>query len=170
MENEVKSQANESVSGDTCSSLSTTCLPVAVPWQGPCNWIWAKDCPESEADNCNHPMPQPHKGTCTQTHTTRTVHTAGVYLRGRGGLHLGARTQHQPDGWAANPVASYTGKQSENSSQNWPSLKSSDLCVCVWSVTLVISDGSPVELFQILKDDAVKVLHSICQQIWKTQQ
>ena len=32
------------------------------------------------------------------------------------------------------------------------------------------SDGIPVELFQILKDDAVKVLHSICQQIWKTQQ
>ena len=31
-------------------------------------------------------------------------------------------------------------------------------------------DGVPVELFQILKDDAVKVLHSICQQIWKTQQ
>ena len=31
-------------------------------------------------------------------------------------------------------------------------------------------DGIPVELFQILKDDAVKVQHSICQQIWKTQQ
>ena len=31
-------------------------------------------------------------------------------------------------------------------------------------------DGIPVELFQILKDDAVKLLHSICQQIWKTQQ
>ena len=31
-------------------------------------------------------------------------------------------------------------------------------------------DGIPVELFQILKDDAMKVLHSICQQIWKTQQ
>ena len=31
-------------------------------------------------------------------------------------------------------------------------------------------DRTPVELFQILKDDAVKVLHSICQQIWKTQQ
>ena len=31
-------------------------------------------------------------------------------------------------------------------------------------------DGIPVELFQILKDDAVKVLHSICQQIWNTQQ
>ena len=31
-------------------------------------------------------------------------------------------------------------------------------------------DGIPVELFQILKDDAVKELHSICQQIWETQQ
>ena len=31
-------------------------------------------------------------------------------------------------------------------------------------------DGIPVELFQILKDDAVKVMHSTCQQIWKTQQ
>ena len=30
--------------------------------------------------------------------------------------------------------------------------------------------GIPIELFQILKDDAVKVLHTICQQIWKTQQ
>ena len=31
-------------------------------------------------------------------------------------------------------------------------------------------DGIPVELFQILKDDAVKVLHLVCQQVWKTQQ
>ena len=31
-------------------------------------------------------------------------------------------------------------------------------------------DGIPAELFQILKDDAVKMLHSICQQLWKTQQ
>ena len=31
-------------------------------------------------------------------------------------------------------------------------------------------DGIPIELFQILKDDALKVLYSICQQIWKTQQ
>ena len=31
-------------------------------------------------------------------------------------------------------------------------------------------DGIPAELFQILKDDAIKVLYSICQQIWKTQQ
>ena len=33
-----------------------------------------------------------------------------------------------------------------------------------------VGDGIPVKLFQILNDDAVKVLHSICQQIWKTQQ
>ena len=32
------------------------------------------------------------------------------------------------------------------------------------------ADGIPVELFQMLKDDAMKVLHQICQQIWKTQQ
>ena len=33
-----------------------------------------------------------------------------------------------------------------------------------------VGDGIPAELFQILKDDAVKTLHSICQQLWKTQQ
>ena len=36
-----------------------------------------------------------------------------------------------------------------------------------YSATLTDGDGIPAELFQILKDDAVKVLHSICQQIWK---
>ena len=45
-----------------------------------------------------------------------------------------------------------------------------------WALESIIAnkasegDGTPVELFQILKDDADKVLHSICQQIWKTQQ
>ena len=45
-----------------------------------------------------------------------------------------------------------------------------------WALRSIIAnkasggDGIPVELFQILKDDAVKVLPSICQQIWKTQQ
>ena len=49
-------------------------------------------------------------------------------------------------------------------------------CEVKWalgSVTTIKSsggDGIPAELFQFLKDDAVKVLHSICQQIWKTQQ
>ena len=43
----------------------------------------------------------------------------------------------------------------------------------LWSITMnkaSADDGIPVELFQILKDDAVKVLPSICQQIWNTQQ
>ena len=45
-----------------------------------------------------------------------------------------------------------------------------------WALGSIITNkasggnGIPVELFQILKDDAVKVLHSICQQIWETQQ
>ena len=49
-------------------------------------------------------------------------------------------------------------------------------CEVKWALESIITnkasggDGIPVELFQILEDDAVKVLHSICQQIWKTQQ
>ena len=49
-------------------------------------------------------------------------------------------------------------------------------CEAKWALQSITTnkasggDGIPVELFQILKDDAVKVLHSICQQIWKTQQ
>ena len=49
-------------------------------------------------------------------------------------------------------------------------------CEVKWALESIITnkasggDGIPVELFQILKDDAVKVLHSICQRIWKTQQ
>ena len=42
--------------------------------------------------------------------------------------------------------------------------------VSITTIKATGGDGIPVELFQILKDDAVKVLHSICQQIWKTQQ
>ena len=49
-------------------------------------------------------------------------------------------------------------------------------CEVKWSLESITTtkasagDGIPVELLQILRDDAVKVLHSICQQIWKTQQ
>ena len=50
------------------------------------------------------------------------------------------------------------------------------LCEVKWAIGSITMNkatggvGIPAELFQILKDDAVKVLHSICQQIWKTQQ
>ena len=49
-------------------------------------------------------------------------------------------------------------------------------CEVKWALEIITTnkasggDGIPVELLQILKDDAVKVLHSICQHIWKTQQ
>ena len=48
-------------------------------------------------------------------------------------------------------------------------------CEVKWALGITMNkaiggDGIPAELFQILKDDVVKVLHSICQQIWKTQQ
>ena len=49
-------------------------------------------------------------------------------------------------------------------------------CEVKWSLGSITmnkpsgGDGIPVELFQVLKDEAVKMLHSICQQIWKTQQ
>ena len=49
-------------------------------------------------------------------------------------------------------------------------------CAVKWALESITTnkasggDGIPVELFQILKDDAVRVLHSICQHIWKTQQ
>ena len=51
-----------------------------------------------------------------------------------------------------------------------------DILECEWALesitvdTASASDEIPFELVQILKDDAVKVLHSVCQQIWKTQQ
>ena len=49
-------------------------------------------------------------------------------------------------------------------------------CKVIWALGSIttnkasVDKGIPVELFQILKDDALKVPHSICQQIWKTQQ
>ena len=49
-------------------------------------------------------------------------------------------------------------------------------CEAMWALESITmnkasgGDGIPIELFKILKDDAVKVLHSICQHIWKTQQ
>ena len=61
--------------------------------------------------------------------------------------------------------------------QHWEFLGSNILeCEVKWALESITmnktsgSDGIPVELFQILRYDAVKVLHSICQQIWKTQQ
>ena len=54
-----------------------------------------------------------------------------------------------------------------------PNILESEVKQALGSITMNKAsggDGMPVEFFQILKDDTVKVLHSICQQIWKTQQ
>ena len=54
-----------------------------------------------------------------------------------------------------------------------PDILESEVRLALGSITIDKAsggDGIPAELFQIAKDDAVKVLHSICQQIWKTQQ
>ena len=54
-----------------------------------------------------------------------------------------------------------------------PDILESEVKLALESITMNKAsegDGIPVELFQILKDDAVKVLHSICLQVWKTQQ
>ena len=54
-----------------------------------------------------------------------------------------------------------------------PDILESEVKQALESITMNKASGGdriPVELFQILKDDAVKVLHSICQQVWKTQQ
>ena len=54
-----------------------------------------------------------------------------------------------------------------------PDILESEVKWALGSITMNKASGGnriPAELFQILKDDAVKVLHSICQQIWKTQQ
>ena len=54
-----------------------------------------------------------------------------------------------------------------------PSILECEVKMALGSITINKAsggDGIPAELFQILKEDAVKVLHSICQQIWKTQQ
>ena len=53
-----------------------------------------------------------------------------------------------------------------------PDILECEFKCALWSITRSKAsggDGIPVELFQILKDDAVKVLYSICQKIWKTQ-
>ena len=67
-----------------------------------------------------------------------------------------------------------TARQASLSITNsWSLLKLMSVTWVLGSITKIKgsgSDGIPAELFQILKDDTVKVLHSICQQIWKTQQ
>ena len=78
-------------------------------------------------------------------------YTEDLYIKGLNDPdnHDGVITQLEPD------ILEYEGKQALGS---------------ILTNKVSRGDGIPDEVFQILKDDAVKVLHSICQQIWKTQQ
>ena len=67
----------------------------------------------------------------------------------------------------------YGGKESirwQRVEHHWSNIVAVYMGSCEWAHWKSILDGIPVELFQILKDDAVKVLHEIYQQIWKIQQ
>ena len=71
-----------------------------------------------------------------------------------------------------------TGEKSHNDPDNHdgvitqlkPDILECEVKQALWSITTNKASGVPAELFQILKDGIIKVLHSICQQIWKTQQ
>ena len=80
-------------------------------------------------------------------------------------------------GWLSGTVESLSVDMKFMNIRDWNHLEADILeCEVKWAVESITMnkasrcDGMPVELFQILKDDAVKVLHSICQHIWKTQQ
>ena len=79
-------------------------------------------------------------------------------------------------GWCILTSNSYNNEVLSLEASYLPNLEPNILeCEVKWALESITMnkasgcDGIPVELFQILKDDAVKVLHSICQQIWKTQ-
>ena len=79
---------------------------------------------------------------------------------------LGSETSCQGKGEADQDAKEQPVTWSERS--QWPKLLAYGQTS--WNVKSSVGDRIPVELFQILKDDPVKMLHSICQQIWKTQQ
>ena len=110
--------------------------------------------------------------------------TRGTFLakmgsvKDRNGMDL-TETKDVKERWQENTQKNYTKKifNQDNHDGVITHLKPDILeCEVKWALESITTnkasgaDGILVELFQILKDDAVKVLHSICQQIWKTQQ
>ena len=133
---------------------------------------------------CNHICPYKieAKGDWTHAHRGRCDHRDGDWSdvalsqQGWGYPTLGARNRCSPRTPSRGTALLTSRLQSSDTVLDlWlPELWENDflLCYALWSITTNKAsggDGIPVELFQILKDDAVKVLHSICQQIWKTQ-
>ena len=99
------------------------------------------------------------KGTIKDRNGIDLTETKGIKKRWQEYTELYKRDLHDPD--YQDSVVTHLG----------PDILESEVLWALGSITLNKAsggDGIPVELFQILKDNAVKVLHSICKQIWKT--
>ena len=108
--------------------------------------------------------------------TKGTFHGKMGIIKDRNGMDLTEAEDVKKDG--KNTQKNYT-KRDLNDPSNYDGVITyleSDFLVCEvkWALGSITTnktsggDGIPAELFQILKDDAIKVLHSVCQQIWKT--
>ena len=107
-----------------------------------------------------------------------TFHTKMALIKDRNGTDL-TEAEDIKKKWQECTEELYTKDLQDQDNQNGvitqlePDILECDIKWALESITMNKAsggDGFPVELFQILKDDAVKVLHLICQQIWKTQQ
>ena len=110
--------------------------------------------------------------------TTGTLHTKMGSLKDRNGMDL-TKAEDIKKRWQEYTEELYKKDLHDPDNHNdtitnlEPDILEREVKWALESITRNKASGGdeiPVELFQILKDDAVKVLHSICQQIWKTQQ
>ena len=107
--------------------------------------------------------------------TKRTLHAKMCSIKDRNGMDL-TEAEDIKKRWQEYTEELYKKDQDQDNHNGVITHLEPDILECevMWVLGSIImnkasgGDGIPVELFQILKDDAVKVLHAICQQIWKT--
>ena len=110
-------------------------------------------------------------------HTKGTFHAKMGSIKDRNGMDL-TEAEDIKKRWQEYTEELYKKELHDQDNHNVITHLEPDILECEvkWALESITTnkssrgDGIPVELFQILKDDAVKVLHSICQQIWKPQQ
>ena len=113
------------------------------------------------------------------TDTKKTFHAQMETIKNRNGIDL-IEAEDIKKRWQENTEELYKKKDLHNPDNHNGMITNLDPdileCKVKWALGSITvnkargGDGIPAELFQILKDDAVKMLHSLCQQIWKTQQ
>jgi len=110
--------------------------------------------------------------------TKGTLHVKMGLIKDRNGMHL-TEAEDIKKRWQEHTEELYKKELHDQDNHDGvitqlePDILECEIKWALGSITMNTAsggDGIPVELFQILKDDAVKVLHAICQQIWKTQQ